>query len=337
MTDKSFAEIGKVEAIRELFKGTPYKAFSTCRFEAPGREYVSHFSKVLLEGIDFNLVYFPLKHLGYKSVLSVSGELLAQQARPNTLSVNLGISSKLDLEQIRELWSGMVTAAREFGYKSVYLDLNPSRNGLCISVSATGETSLLSARRRPAPKSKDLICVSGALGAAYMGMQILEKELVRFNEGEHSDRNKILERNKMLVGAYLKPELPSSLVQQFENSEISPSSGYFITHGLADTLKRLSADTGLGAKVYADKIPFEGNTFQLGRELNIDPISAAMNGGEDYKLLFTVPILQLDKFRHDFQTFDIIGHLAQKEVGAVLVLPDGREMPVRAQGWREEE
>lgn len=337
MAETNFSDIGRVEAIKALYEGTPFKPASECWFEAPSREYVTTVSKVLLEGIDFDLVYFPLKHLGYKSVLAVTGELYAQMSRPVSLNVNLGISAKLDFAQIRELWSGMVSAAKEHGYTHVSLDLVPSKNGLCISVAATGETSLLTGKRRPAAKSKDLICVSGALGAAYFGFQVLEKERERFDGGEHSDREKRLSQYKMQVGAYLKPEIPAGLVQQLEKAEITPSQGYFITRGLADAVKRLSADTGLGAKVYADKIPFEGNSFQLGRELDIDPMSAAMNGGDDYKLLFTVPILQMEKFRRDFQTFDIIGHLAQPEVGPVLVTPDGAELPMHAQGWLDAE
>lgn len=337
MPETRFSDIGRVEAIKALFEGTPYKAFSDCYVETAGREYVTNVSKVLLEGIDFNLVYFPLKHLGYKSVISVVGELYAQMSQPDTLSVVLGVSAKLDFSQIRELWSGMVSAAKEFAFRTVSLDLVPSRNGLTISVSAMGRTSLLTGKRRPAAKSKDLICVSGALGAAYLGMQVLEKELARFDEGEHENREKRLEQYKMLVGAYLKPEIPAGLVQQLEKAEIIPSQGYFITRGLADAVKRLSADTGLGAKIYADKMPFEGNTFQLGKELDIDPVSAAMNGGDDYKILFTVPIFQLEKFRRDFQTFDIIGHLAKPEVGSVLVTPDGAELPLRAQGWMDDD
>ena len=120
-----------------------------------------------------------------------------------------------------------------------------------------------------------------------------------------------------------------------ETEEIYPSSGYLVSKGLSDAIKRLNADTGLGAKIYADKIPFEGNSFELGREFDIDPISAAMNGGDDYRLLFTIPIMQLEKFRRDFQTFDIIGHLARPEVGAVLVTPEGIELPLKAQGWND--
>lgn len=336
MSENRFADMGRIEAIARLFEGTPYKAFEDTFFETSGKEYITTFTRTMLEGVDFNLVYFPLKHLGYKSVVAVTGELYAQLAHPKVLCVTLGVSSKLDFTQIREIWSGVVAAAREHGYAKVSLDLAPSINGLCINVAATGTTSLLTGKRRPAAKSKDLICVSGALGAAFFGMQVLERETRRFDGGQSEERDKVLSHYKMLVGAYLKPELAPQTVSLLEEEEIYPSQGYLVTRGLSDAIKRLSADTGLGAKVYADKIPFEGNSFELGRELNIDPVSAAMNGGDDLKILFTVPILHLEKFRRNFQTFDIIGHLAQPEAGTVLVTPDGVELPLRAQGWKEE-
>ena len=125
----------------------------------------------------------------------------------------------------------------------------------------------------------------------------------------------------------------ASIVDHLEEAEVYPSFGYVVSMGLSDAVLKLTRDSGLGAKIYADKIPFEGNSFTLGSELDIDPISAAMNGGDDYKLLFTIPILKLDKFRADFQTFDIIGHMAQSEVGAVLLTPEGVELPLKAQGW----
>ena len=333
MAETRFSDIGRIEAIARLYEGIPFKPFEACSMEASPKDRIISASRVLLEGIDFDLVYFPLKHLGYKSVIAVTGELYASLAHPELLDVVLGVSAKLDYEQVREIWSGMVSAAKEHGYTAVSLDLMPSRNGLTVSVSATGRTTALSAGRRPAAKSKDLICVSGSLGAAYLGMRVLEKEKKAFDDG--SSEHHSLETYKMLVGAFLKPELESATVSSLEDAEIYPSCGYFITRGLSDAVKRLSRDTGLGAKVYADKIPFEGNTFQLGKELDIDPVSAAMNGGDDCRLLFTVPILSMEKFRHDFQTFDIIGHLALPEVGTVLVTPDGLEMPMKAQGWNE--
>lgn len=333
MEETSFSEIGKVEAIKRLFSGTGFEPFKTLKFEAPAKGgYVVSESRTLLEGIDFDLVYFPLKHLGYKSVIEVTGELYAALAHPRTLSISLGVSSKLDFSLVKELWEGMVLAAKEHGYKSLSLDLNPSKNGLCVSASATGWVELLTEKRRLAPRSKDLICISGNLGAAYMGLQVLEKGKQDFSKAKDE-----IEKYKMLVGAYLRPELSEKLVGALEESELYPSKGYFVTRGLADAVKRLSEDTGLGAKIYADKIPFEGNTFALGKEMDIDPISAAMNGGDDCRILFVIPILELEKFRRDFQTFDIIGHMAQEDVGAVLVTPEGVELPMRAQGWKEDE
>ena len=332
MSEERFAALGKIEAIEKLYKGTPFQPFRVSRFNPSDKGSVLTVSRIFLEGIDFNLVYFPLKHLGYKSVTVATGDLYAKMGHPKVLSIVVGVSAKLDFEPVKTLWEGMVAAATEHGYQQVSLDLVPSRNGLTISVSATGETLHETYSNRPKAHSKDLLCVSGPLGAAYLGMQVLERERQRFEKegGAQPD----LEKYKMMVGAYLKPELSPATVGLLEESGILPSWGYLVDHGLADAVKRLVRDSGLGAKVYADKIPFEGNSFLFGKEMDIDPVSAAMNGGEDFRLLFTIPILKLEQFRHDFQTFDIIGHLAQPEVGAVLVTPDGVEFPMKAQGWK---
>ena len=332
MAGNSFSEIGKIEAIGNLYSGTPFKPCHVPGFETPAKgAQVALASRVLLEGIDFDLVYFPLKHLGYKAVVGVCGELYARMSHPRALAVTLGLSAKLDFPQVKEIWEGITAAATENGISDIDLDLVPSQNGLAVSVSAVGETSLLSARRRVPARSKDLICVSGRLGAAYLGLRVLQREKKFFESGGEVS----LEADRMLVQAYLKPELNPAVVSQLEEAEIYPSHGYFLTRGLADAVKRLSQDSGLGVKIYAGMIPFEGNTFQRGKEMDIDPISAAMNGGDDYQLLFTIPILSLEKFRKDFQTFDIIGHMALPEAGTVLVTPEGLEMPITAQGWPE--
>ncbi len=319
MSSQTFAELGRIAAIRQLFEGSGYAPFGEpLRFSAAEESETVTASRLLLEGTDFNLVYFPLKHLGYKSVVSVTGELYASLAHPRSLELTLGVSAKLDYEQIKELWGGVVYAAKEQGYTSLSLDLVPSRNGLAISLNATGEAR---GTKRPEAQSKDLVCVSGSLGAAYLGQQVLEH------------RPDDLEKYKMLVAAYLKPELPQDAVAVVEQTGIVPSYSYFVTRGLSDALLRLSRDCSLGVKVYADKIPFEGNSFALGKELNIDPVSAAMNGGDDFRLLFVVPIARYEEFRKEFGGFDIIGHLARPEVGTVLVTPDGLEHAVSAQGW----
>lgn len=336
MEEERFSDLGRVEAIAKLYEGTPYRPFRTGYFETSGKSCISSQSRTFIEGIDFDLVYFPLKHLGYKCVTAVTGELYVEFSHPRTMDVRIGISSKLDFQHIREIWSGIVAAAREHGYKEVSLDLLPSPNGLTISISSVGETSLLMAKRRPEAKSMDLICVSDNLGAAYMGFQVLERERKRFEESGDAKAQPDLEAYKNLVGAYLKPQLNPQTIKLMEDAEIMPSHGYLVTRGLADAVRRLVRDSGLGAKIYVDKLPFAGKTFELAKELGIDPMSAALNGGEDYRMLFTIPIGKHDKFRHDFQTFDIIGHLARPEVGAVVVTPDGVELPMKAQGWNNE-
>lgn len=331
---ESFSDLGRVEAIEQLYRLSAYSPVSGLAYSCPKGGRITTAARMYLEGIDFNLVYFPLKHLGYKSVVGVVGELYAALARPKLLNVVLGISAKLDFPQVKELWMGITVAAKEHGFEAVNLDLQPSNNGLFISVVSTGETSLITEKRRLAAKSKDLICVSGSLGAAYLGLQVLERGAREFQEkGTRPEMGQY----RMLVGSYLRPELEASVVARLEDAEIYPSYGYFVTRGLSDALKRLHRDSGLGVKVYADKIPFEGNSFALGKELNMDPVSAAMNGGDDNRLLFVVPILHLEKFRREFQTFDVIGHLALPEAGEVLVTPEGVEFPVKAQGWPQDE
>lgn len=321
---KTFADLGRVAAVKELFEGTGYQPFNEPLFiDTAGSGFATTSSKVLLEGIDFNLEYFPLKHLGYKGVVAATGELYAVRSTPKTLGVALGVSAKLDFEQVKDLWSGIVTAAGEFGYESLSLELQPSKNGLCISLSATGVEPAGIAR--PEAKSMDLICVSGRLGASFLGQQVLEHKPAE------------LEKYKMMLAAFLKPELEPGIPAQLSEAGIDPSFGYFVGKGLADAVLRLQRDSGLGVKIYADKIPFEGNSFSLGREMNIDPISAAMNGGDDYVLMFVIPSGQFERFAKEFKTFEVIGHLARPEAGAVLVSPDGLEHPVSAPGWNSED
>ena len=330
---QDFEQMGRIEAIRSLFEGSGFEPFAPAAVQPGGGQFISE-SRLLLEGIDFDLVYFPLRHLGYKSVALVTGALYAGLAGAGSLTVVLGISAKLGFSQIKELWEGVLAAAKEFGYKTLSLDLQPSRNGLAISVTAGGAVpSALSSR--PAAASKDLLCVSGALGAAYLGLQVLERGRSSFENGGSNQEE--LERYRMLVGSYLKPEVPACLPEALSEAGITPAAACFVDRGLADALLRLRRSTGLGVKVYADHIPFEGGSFELGKTLDLDPVSAAMNGGDDCRVLLVVPIGRYEAFRKDFQTFDIIGHLAQSDAGAVLVSPDGLEHPVSAPGWPKQE
>ncbi len=166
---------------------------------------------------------------------------------------------------------------------------------------------------------------------------MLEREKREFDKKKDDHEQPQLEKYKDFVGEYLKPSLSPNIVDLLEEDEIVPSYGYLVSKGLADAVKSLVRDSGLGAKIYAERVPFMGNSIDLSKELGVDPLAAALNGGEDYRLLFTIPIGSHDKFRHDFQTFDIVGHLAKPEVGAVIVTPDGVELPLHSQGWPKEE
>lgn len=337
MEKKNFSDIGKIEAIKLLFEESPFK-------QADGTSYlcgekggvIRTASKLWLEGIDFDLTYFPLKHLGYKSVVGTVGEIYASLARPQSISVRLGISAKLDLPQVSELWNGICTAAEEHHIKRADLDLVPSRNGLTISIVISGITSLEVAENRKFAGSKDLICISGNVGASFLGMSLLEQEKKKFEKAGELTGQPDLEKYKMLVASYLKPEIDPDIVSQLGDSGITPPYGYLVNRGLADAARRLNRDSGLGVKLYTDKIPFEGNSFEAGKKLNIDPVSAALKGGDDYRLMFVIPMSAYETFRHDFQTFSIIGHLAQPEVGTVLVTHEGVELPVHAQGWNND-
>ncbi len=337
MEKKNFSDIGKIEAIKLLFEESPFKqADSTSYLCGEKGGVIRTASKLWLEGIDFDLTYFPLKHLGYKSVVGTVGEIYASLARPQSISVRLGISAKLDLPQVSELWNGICTAAEEHHIKRADLDLVPSRNGLTISIVISGITSPEVAENRKSASSKDLICISGNVGASFLGMSLLEQEKKKFEKAGELTGQPDLEKYKMLVASYMKPEIDPDIVSQLGDSGIIPPYGYLVNRGLADAARRLNRDSGLGVKLYTDKIPFEGNSFEVGKKLNIDPVSAALKGGDDYRLMFVIPMSAYETFRHDFQTFSIIGHLAQPEVGTVLVTLEGVELPVHAQGWNND-
>lgn len=320
--------IGKEELLVKLFENTGYTNNRTVVYQEKGECCTTH--KIMLEGVDFDLVYTPLKHLGYKASLNVFGEIYAAFHAPAALSVNLGISSRFCLEEITEFWQGVLAAAKEHDIKHLSLDLNPSVNGLCISLSATGFQKKATIEALPKPKNMDLICLSGRVGAAYMGMHVLEREKVAFNkDGKQPDMSKY----KHILASYLSPEVKANTISRFIDEKIFPSSGHFLTRGLGDAIIKLSRETGFGAKIYLEKIPLSNETFTMAEELDMDPVTAAMNGGDDYQFIFTIPIEKSETFRHEFQDYDIIGHLAKPEVGPVMVTPEGAEIPIKAQGY----
>ena len=327
-----FSQIGRTRALEMLFEGSGY---SNSAMIASGGGVAAH--KIMTQGVDFDLVYTPLKHLGYKAVLNVVGEIYAAFHRPEALSVVIGISAHFCLEDIKELWSGVLVAAKEHGFKSLSLNLVPSVNGLQISLVATGVQKKSVKDKRPAPKSMDLICLSGNVGGAYMGQHVLEREKGAFlAAGQDAAKQPDLSKYKYILAQYLCPEIQANIIDRLLEHKIVPSAGVFDCKGLAEAVHELSTATGFGAKIYLDKIPIATQTFDMASEIQMDPVTAALNGGDDYRLMFTVPIEQFELFHKEIQTFDVIGHLSQPEVGSVLVTPDGAEIPLRGLDGTEE-
>ena len=328
MSRTEIAQLGKQAVLERLFEGSGYT--NTPTLPTGGRDSVRSAHKLLLEGCDFDLVYTPLKHLGYKTVLCVLGELYAALHQPDGLSVVLGLSKRFCYEDVAALWEGMLAACREHGIKQLSLELVPSVNGLAISLSATGLQKKTVLEKTQPAKSMDLLCLSGHVGAAYMGLHVLEREKVAFTgTGEQPD----LSQYKAVLASYLSPEIKPDTVSRFIEEGIIPARGYFLTRGLGEAVIRLTRETGLGAKIYLEKIPISSQTFAMAEEIDMDVVTAAMNGGDDYKFLFVIPIDAHETFRKEFHDFEIIGHLARPEVGPVLVTPEGAELPIKAQGY----
>ena len=233
-------------------------------------------------------------------------------------------------EDIAELWGGVLAAAKEHGIKELHLDLFPSINGLQISLMATGTQSRTVAGKIPTASSKDLICLSGNVGAAYMGQHVLEREKGAFlAAGEENAKQPDLSKYKYLLSQYLCPEIPSNVIDRFTKGGFYPTAGVFDCRGLAEAVNSLCEKTGFGAKLYLDRLPIASETFEMAAEVNIDAVTAAINGGDDYRLIYTIPLSRYEEFKREIQTFDVIGHLAHSDVGSVLVTPDGAELPLK--------
>ena len=287
------SSIGKQALMSRLFEGSGFVNGRGCAFSGDGDFGTVH--KVFMEKVDFDLTYNPLRHLGHKLALNVIGELYAGMYSPVGMDVVVALSNRFSAEDVQDLWEGVTAAAKEHGVRHLSLDLVPSAAGMVVSIAAYGSAGKEVAQKRKKAQSKDLLVLSGDLGAAYMGLHVLEREKAAF-EG---------------------------------------CGGYFVSRGLGEAAKRIAADTGLGVKIYVGKIPIASKTFEMAQELNLDPITAAVNGGDDYRLLYIVPLEFHETLRHDFQDWDIIGHLARPDVGEVLVTPEGAEIGIHAQGYEQ--
>ena len=340
------SEIGKVALLKRLFEGTPYNNSTSQMFagripDKAGRtKDVNNFltvQKTMLEGIDFDLTYTPLKHLGYKAALLALGGIYAKCYNPSGLSFSLGLSARFCVEDVAEFWGGVVGACKEHNIQQLSLDLGASMTGLNIAITACGVQSVKVAATVPAVDNTCLLCLTGNVGAAYMGLHVLEREKIAFNRipaeraAEYVQPD--LSKYKYILSQYLSPEINPKTTEQFKEAKLFPACGYFITNGLAAAVKQLCEEHNVGAKIYLGKIPIASQTFAMAEELNMDAITAALNGGDDYKFLFAVPVQEHERFHKEFPNVDIIGHLCKPEAGAMLITPEGAEITLRAQGY----
>lgn len=329
-----FSEIGKNAALERLFKNCGYVNENEITIENDNNNIIP-VHRLFLENVDFDLTYHPMRHLGYKLALCAIGELYARMSTPFSVQAVIGISNRFSFEDIQSVWEGVTAVSKEHSVKHLSLDLVPSAAGLVFGISALGIRNKEVDIKRKKVSSGDLILLSGNVGAAYMGLHVLEREKAAFNKNAPGIKapQPDLAKYKYILEQYLSPSLNPGILARFAEAGVYPSNGYFVTRGLGDAVKQLASETGLGAKIYINKIPISSKTFEMAEELNIDPITSAINGGDDYRLMYAVPLASHDLFRKDFQDYDIIGHLARPEAGCVLVTPEGAEIDIKAQGY----
>jgi thiamine-monophosphate kinase len=298
-----------------------------------GDRYTLVSTDLLLEGIHFNLVYFPLKHLGYKSVIRGIADIYAMNGTPGQILIGLGVSSKFSASQIDEIYEGIKLACNKYGVDLAGGDLTSSLTGLTISVTAIGYAAKEDLVKRDGARPNDLICVTGDFGASYMGLQLLERERMIFekNKGIQPD----LTGNDYVIGRQLKPEFPSSVITDLKKSGIHPGAMIDVTDGLASDLMQICKASDSGCRIFSKQIPIDYETSRLAEEFNLDPLIAALNGGDDFELLFTVPLEMFEKIK-EISSVKAIGHITEKGSGNYLVGADGTEVEITAQGWNRE-
>lgn len=285
---------------------------------------------LLLEGIHFDLTYVPLKHLGYKSAVVNFSDIYAMNGTPKQITISIGISKRFSVEDLEEFYSGVKLACEIYGVDIVGGDTSASLTGLAISITCIGEGEKERIVRRSGAKETDLICVSGDLGAAYMGLQLLEREK-RVFKGE-KDFTPDFTGKEYLLERQLKPEARKDIIASLHQAGILPTAMMDISDGLSSELLHISKESNVGCRIYEDRIPIDYQTAVMAEQFNMNLITAALNGGEDYELLFTVPLSDHDKVS-TLSGIKVIGHITKPSLGNFLVGRDGGEVELQAQGW----
>ena len=285
---------------------------------------------MLMEGIHFNLMYSPLKHLGYKAVVVNISDIYAMNATPKQITVSIALSNRFSIEAVEELYAGIHLACEKYNVDLVGGDTTSSMSGLGISITAIGEAKEEDIVYRNTAKESDLIVVSGDLGGAYMGLQILEREKAVFEENPQIQPD--LDGKDYIIERQLKPEARQDIVNLLTKMEVKPTSMIDISDGLASELFHICSQSKLGCSIYEDKLPIDPMTYSEAREFDLDPTMCVLNGGEDYELLFTVSQSDYDKIKGN-PHLTVIGHTSDENSGMNLITKNGNSHPLQAQGW----
>jgi thiamine-monophosphate kinase len=336
-SDKELTSIGEFGLIRLLTKNIVLKNKSSVLGVGDdaavldlGNKQTVITTDMLTEGIHFNLVYTPLKHLGYKAVVVNLSDVYAMNAIPGQILVSIAISSKFTTEMVEELYEGIQMACKIYDIDLVGGDTTSSMTGLTISITAIGTVTKEQLVQRLGAKVNDLICVSGNLGAAYMGLQLLEREKRLFASGSQTQPD--LTGYDYILERQLKPEARRDIIKTLAEKNILPTSMIDISDGLSSEILHLCDASGTGCRLHTDKIPIDQETLDMAKELNLEPVTISLNGGEDYELLFTVPLSDFEKINL-MQGISIIGHMTAKDEGTCLVMPNGSLTRIQSMGW----
>lgn len=332
------SQLGEFGLIDRLTKDLPHHNPSTVRsvgddaavLRYPGDVNELMTTDLLVEGVHFDLTYMPLKHLGYKAAVVNFSDIYAMNGHPRQIVVSLAISSRFAVEHLEELYAGIRLACDIYGVDLVGGDTTASRSGLVISITCIGEAAPDAVVTRDGAKDTDLICVSGDLGSAYMGLQLLEREKVASKgikdfQPEFGGKEYLIERQ-------LKPEARRDIVTAFAEAGIKPTAMMDISDGLSSELLHICKQSDTGCRIYEERIPIDYQTAIMAEELGMNLVTAALNGGEDYELLFTVPLSRHEDVSK-IKGVSVIGHICKPEMGCAMVTRDGGEIELKAQGW----
>lgn len=332
---ETLGEFGLIDHIAKNFENIQPSTFQGIGDDSTVIDAGDHFvlvsSDQLFEGIHFDLSFHPLRHLGYKAVVVGISDILAMNGVPQQIIINLGLSNRFGLEAVEELYSGIKIACEKYGVDLVGGDTSASRAGLLLNITAIGRVAKNKLTKRSGAQPNDLLVVTGDLGGAYIGLQILEREKKVFLE--HPEMQPDLEKYDYIVGKQLKPEGRKDVIDLLESLDITPTSMIDVSDGIASEVFHLGKASGVGFDVYEDKLPIDQQTLDTSLMFQLNPAIVALNGGEDYELLFTINPNDYEKLRGNFD-FTVIGHATELVGKHQLHTKAGNTFDIKAQGWK---